>query len=63
MIDTLYGEVIDITRDEETGLSCITVKNNKGQTETGVSKLTVQELEALYSGKGYIQIPVTPMTK
>lgn len=62
-IDTLYGEVIDIRTDVVSGLSVITVKDNKNQTCYGMSKMSVHELEILYMGKGYVQIPIIPQTK
>lgn len=63
VVSTLYGELIDIKVDEQTGLSVITVKDNKGQFCYGMSRLSVSELENLYSGKGYVQIPIIPQTK
>lgn len=54
---TIYGEVIDIFKDES-GLACITVKDHKKNVMTGVSNLSVNELELLYKGKGFVQVPV-----
>ena len=57
-ISTLYGEVEDIVMDSTNGLSRITVVDTKGKVVYGFSKLSVKELEMLYTGKGNIEIPV-----
>lgn len=54
----MCGEVIDIVRDEETGLSCIVMDDEKGNTVYGISNIPVQDLEIMYVGKGIVQIPV-----
>lgn len=55
---TMYGEVVGITADEKNGLSRITMKDTKGKIRYGFSNISVQELNMLYFGKGYVQIPV-----
>lgn len=61
----LEGEVVDIIRDNEKclmvcpdGCSRITVVDRKGNIRYGYSRLSVKELEMLYLGKGYVQVPV-----
>lgn len=55
-IGILCGEIQDIT--EENGRSRIEVINPKGEEKTGYTHLTIKELESLYVGKGYVEIPV-----
>lgn len=57
-MDYLYGEVIDVIRDEDTGLSRIIMKNNKGGIIYGLSSCSVEELSTLYIGKGFVQVPL-----
>lgn len=54
----LYGEVIDITEHKESGMSRIEVRDKNGITQYGFSSVSVKRLEALYSGRGYVQVPV-----
>lgn len=57
-VENLYGEVIGIAFDKNSGMSKITVKDNKGKIRHGFSTVSVNQLNTLYSGKGYVQIPV-----
>lgn len=53
----LSGEVVEIRLDEETGLTRITAKDG-GRLSYGFSSLAPEELEPLYMGKGWVQLPV-----
>lgn len=55
-IGLLYGEIQDI--EEKDGLSRVEVINPEGEEKTGYTHLTIKELESLYAGKGYVEIPV-----
>lgn len=57
-MENLYGEVIGIAFDKNVGLSKIAVKDVKGKTCYGFSTVPIEQLNALYAGKGYVQIPV-----
>lgn len=52
----LCGEIQDIA--EENGFSRVEVMNPEGEEKTGYTHLTIKELESLYVGKGYVEIPV-----
>lgn len=54
----ISGEVMTIEFCEDTGLSKITVRDTKGKINYGFSKISVKELNMLYAGKGYVQIPI-----
>lgn len=57
-VENLYGEVIGIAFDKDSGLSKIAVKDSKGKTRYGFSTVSIDQLNTLYAGKGYVQIPV-----
>lgn len=54
----IYGEVIDIYENKESGLRRIVVMDSNGNESYGFSELPMETLETLYVGKGYVQIPV-----
>ncbi len=55
---TLCGKVTNIVKDEETGLSCIYVRNGRGDTLYGFSSVSVDELKHIYKENEYVQIPI-----
>lgn len=56
--DILCGEVVDIRTDEITGFTRIEVSDARGVSKYGFSTMSVDELELLYEGKGYVRIPI-----
>lgn len=56
--DNLCGEVIDVAFDKNTGLSRIEVRDASGTSQFGFSRVPAKQLEMLYAGKGYVQIPI-----
>lgn len=58
LMTVLSGKVMEITKDNESGLSRITMKNLDGQICYGFSTLSVSELIAIYSDLEYTEIPV-----
>lgn len=57
-ICTIRGEVVHIEDDRDTGMSRITVRDSEGTVTYGYSGISAKELNALYSGKGMVSIPV-----
>lgn len=55
-ITVLAGELVDMAYDRETGLTRIEVRDSSGMTQTGFSTLTINQMESLYAGKGWVQI-------
>lgn len=55
-IAVLSGELVDAAYDRETGFTRVEVRDACGITQTGFSTLPEKEINALYAGKGFVQI-------
>lgn len=61
--DVLQGIVTDISIDPETGLTKISVKDGKGHIRYGFSTISPADLEHIYMGKGWTQVPIIKQGK
>lgn len=63
VVDIIYGEVLEVTADPGSGLSCMAIRDRKGNIVYGFSGRSVKELETLYKGAGMTQVVVTGTRK
>lgn len=56
--DLLCGTVTQIVANNDTGRSKIYVRDTKGKVWYGYSSIPSSQLEHLYMGKGYVQVPI-----
>lgn len=57
-VGMLSGIVTDIAKDEESGFTKITVKDERGDLHYGFSSIPADDLKHIYLGKGWVQVPV-----
>ena len=58
LYQTVHGEVEDMYRDEDAGVTVVFMTLDNGEEFVGYSRSDVKELESLFAGRGRVSIPL-----